>query len=103
MYLVSLNVPKSHLEEIKNAVFNAGAGKIGNYSNCSWEVLGKGQFKPEDESNPFIGSHNQLETIDEYKLEFVCSDDCIKEVIANLKKTHPYETPSYQVIKLEDF
>lgn len=102
MYLVFVFVPESHLDDVKEAIFTKGAGKVGNYTHCAWQTLGEGQFKPGEHSAPFIGDKNRLETLEEYKIEFVCEDDLIKDIVAALKEAHPYETPSYQVIKLED-
>ncbi len=102
MYLLCFNVPESHLEIVKNAVFSAGAGKIGNYSHCSWQTLGEGQFIPLANSNAFIGKINTLEKVAEYKVEIVCDETHIKNVVAALKLAHPYEVPSYQILKLEN-
>lgn len=103
MYLVFVYVPESHLNKVKDAIFKHGAGNIDNYSHCAWQTLGEGQFMPGKNSNAYIGTQNNLETLTEFKLEFVCEDDVIKNVINALKEAHPYETPSYQVIRLEDF
>lgn len=103
MYMLYFHVPQTHVEAVKNAIFAAGAGVIGNYSHCAWQVLGQGQFKPLEGSKAFIGELNQLELVSEYKVETVCDEACIEEVIQALKKAHPYETPSYQVIPLARF
>ncbi|MFJ1267976.1 NGG1p interacting factor NIF3 [Legionella lytica] len=103
MYKLCFYVPASHLNNVKEAVFNAGAGTIGNYSHCAWEVLGEGQFMPLHGSAPFIGETNKVEKVSEYKVEMVCAPECIHEVITALKKAHPYETPAYDVCKLEKF
>lgn len=103
MYKLCIHIPETHVHIVKNAIFEAGAGLVGQYSHCSWDVLGQGQFMPLAGSNAFIGTINQLEKVPEYKVETVCADDCIHAVIAALKKAHPYETPSYEVWKLEDF
>ena len=89
-------VPETHLEKVKTAVFEAGAGKIGNYDRCSWQTCGTGQFRPCEGSIPFIGETDRIETVQEYKVELVCDSKYIKKVIAALKKSHPYETPAYQ-------
>lgn len=102
-YLLSWLVPESHLEETKNAVFSAGAGSIGAYQHCAWQTPGQGQFMPLPGSNAFIGEVNQLENVAEYKVEVVCSGDVVKQAVDALKKSHPYETPAYQVFRLEDF
>jgi len=101
MYKICIYIPESHLEVVKNAMFAAGAGKIGNYSCCSWQIKGEGQFMPLAGSHAFIGSEGHLERVDEYKVEMICEEQHIKEVIAALKATHPYEEPAYQVWGLE--
>lgn len=103
MYMIIFNVPSSHLESVKTAIFDAGAGRVDNYSHCSWEVIGEGQFLPLPGSQPYIGQQGQLEIVPEYRVETVCFEEQIKEVIAALKLAHPYEQPSYQVLKLENF
>jgi hypothetical protein len=103
MHKLAFFVPQSHLEATKQAVFKAGAGKIGDYEQCCWQILGKGQFKPTQGSKPFIGQQDQLEIIDEFKVEMVCSDDFIEQVIKALKQAHPFEEPAYEVWKLADY
>lgn len=103
MYKICFYSPVAHAETIKNAMFNAGAGKIAHYRCCAWQTLGEGQFIPLEGNNAFLGKTNQLEKIPEYKIEMVCEDQCIHEVINALKTTHPYEQPAYQVFRLEDF
>jgi len=103
MYKICFYVPIDQVESVKNAMFQAGAGKIGNYSCCAWQILGEGQFMPLAGSNPYIGEQNRIEKEQEYKVEMVCADEYIKPVIAALRKTHPYEQPAYQVILIQDF
>ena len=103
MFHISFYVPVNDAEKVKNAMFQAGAGKIGNYDSCSFEILGKGQFRPLSGSNPTIGSQGSIETVDELKVEMVCADHLIKDVVAALKKSHPYETPAYYVTKALDY
>lgn len=103
MYKLCFNVPETHVDVVKNAIFKAGAGIVGEYSHCSWQILGEGQFMPWAGSKAFIGKINQLEKVAEYKVETVCANECIHKVIASLKKAHPYETPAYEVWQLEDF
>jgi structural hemagglutinin/hemolysin toxin protein RtxA len=103
MYLLCFNVPETHLEDVKTAVFEAGAGKINNYSHCSWQILGEGQFMPLVGSNAFIGEVDNLEKVPEYKVETICDEAHIKDVVTALKLVHPYEVPSYQVWKLENY
>lgn len=102
MYKISFYVPVDHVELVKNAMFKAGAGKIGNYSCCAWQVLGEGQFLPLQGSNPHLGEQFHLEKVKEYKVEMVCSESYLHDVIAVLHETHPYEEPAYHVIRVED-
>lgn len=103
MYKISFYVPETHLEEVKNALFAKGAGKVGHYSCCAWQCLGEGQFMPLEGSKAFVGERDRLEKVAEYKVEMVCQDACIREVVAALKKAHPYEEPGYDVVKVEEF
>lgn len=103
MYKLCFYVPETHLETVKSAVFATGAGRIGDYDSCCWQVLGGGQFRPLAGSSPFIGAEGRVEFVDEYKVELVCSDELIAAVVAALKAAHPYEEPAYQVWKLEPF
>ncbi|MCG8312307.1 MAG: YqfO family protein [Pseudomonadales bacterium] len=103
MYKLVFFVPADHKEAVKKAVFGAGAGKIGDYECCSWEVLGTGQFRPLSGANPYVGKQQQLEHVPEYRVEMVCADDLIQEVVVAMKRAHPYEEPAYDVWKLEVF
>jgi len=102
MYMIYFYVPESHLEIVKEAIFKAGAGNIGNYNHCAWQTLGESQFMPLKGSDAFIGEVGKLEKMAEYKVEVVCENTKIKLVIDALKKSHPYETPAYQVMELAD-
>lgn len=100
MFKLCFYVPQSHLDVVKQAVFDAGAGRIGNYEQCCWQVAGLGQFCPQPGSNPAIGQLDQLETVVEYRVEMVCEKNLISGVIDALKLAHPYEEPAYNVIQL---
>lgn len=78
-----------------------GAGTIRHYSHGAWQTLGEEQFMPLSGSHAFIGEMDTLEKIPEYKVEIMCTDEQIHAAVAALKLAHPYETPSYQVIRLE--
>jgi hypothetical protein len=103
MYKIIFFVPPTHLEKVKTALFEAGAGRASHYKNCAWQVLGEGQFYPLDEANPFLGYKNKLNQIPEYYVEMFCNSECIQEALVALKEAHPYEEPAYQVLKLENF
>jgi hypothetical protein len=103
MYKICVFVPEDAAEKVKQAMFEAGAGKIGDYDSCCWQTLGQGQFRPLEGSSPFIGEQNRIETVAEYRIEMVCADELIKDAVAAIKNSHPYEEPAYDVWKLEDF
>ena len=103
MYMLCFLVPESHVEAVKNAIFSVGAGSVGNYKHCAWQTLGEGQFMPLPGSSAFIGEINKLEKVQEYKVEIICTDEQIKDAVSALKQAHPYETPAYQVVRLEFF
>lgn len=103
MYKIIIFVPESHLEELKSALFECGAGKNGNYDQCSWEVKGKGQFRGLEGSDPYIGDKFEKIVIDEYKLEIGCKSSVVKSAIAAIEKIHPYETPVYEIYKTVKF
>ncbi|KPB87943.1 Uncharacterized protein AC504_4926 [Pseudomonas syringae pv. maculicola] len=91
------------MDEVKSAVFAAGAGRIGAYDHCSWQVLGQGQFRPLNGSQPFVGQSGVVESVEEWKVELVVADDLIQQAVLALKQSHPYETPAYEVWRLEEF
>jgi hypothetical protein len=96
MYKLCFYVPTTHVETVKNALFAKGAGRIGDYAACCWQVLGEGQFMPLESSTPFIGEVEKISKVAEYQVEMVCTADCMEAVIAELKRVHPYEEPAYQ-------
>ncbi len=101
MYQISFYVPETDLEIVKNAMFDAGAGRYDNYEQCAWQTIGMGQFKPINNANPAIGLLDELEAIEEYKVEMICVDDNLQMAIQAMKFAHPYEEVAYNVIKIE--
>ena len=95
MYRLSFYVPETHLEQVKDAVFAAGAGRYENYDRCSWQTLGMGQFRPTAGARPFVGSLGTDERVPEAKVEMVCSSECIVPAVEALLASHPYEEPAY--------
>ena len=100
MFKLIYYVPDTHLDLTKTAVFNAGAGTIGNYEHCAWQVLGTGQFKPLKGANPFIGTLNALEQVVEWRVEMMVAPSVVSEVLKALKASHPYEEPAFEFIQL---
>lgn len=103
MFKICVYIPENSVEKVKQALFEAGAGRIGNYDSCCWQTTGVGQFRPLENSNPAIGSINQLERVNEIKVELVCADELVEQAIAAMKQSHPYEEPAYDVWRLEGF
>lgn len=101
MYKLCYFVPESHLEQTKNALFQVGAGRIGDYDSCAWQCRGQGQFRPLEGSDPFLGEKGALEVVDEFKVELVCEDAVVAKALAALKQAHPYEEPAYEVYRME--
>ena len=101
LYQLIFYVPESHLEIVKSALFSTGAGHIGDYEQCAWQTLGTGQFRPLSTSKPFIGAIDELERLDEYKVEMVCDRNKIKQALQALLDFHPYQTPAYSVLEVK--
>lgn len=102
MYKLSFFVPESDLEAVKAALFDAGAGRQGDYQECCWQTLGTGQFRPLTGANPAIGSVGELERVSEWRVEMLCDDASVKPAIAALLKSHPYEEVAYDLVRLVD-
>ncbi len=100
MIQVIVFVPEEHKEKIKQAMFHAGAGKIGNYDSCCFEYAGFGQFRPLEGSHAFVGKAGVVEIVKEVKLEMICEDQDFPQIIQAMKSAHPYETPAYYGIKI---
>ena len=95
MYQLCFYVPESHVEAVKSALFEAGAGRIGDYDCCAWQTLGRGQFRPSTGSQPYIGSAGALETVPEFRVEMVCDEASIEAAVRALRGAHPYEEPAF--------
>lgn len=102
MVKITVYIPAEVLEPVKTAMFDAGAGRLGNYEHCSWQVLGEGQFRPLPGSSPYVGQEGDVETAAEYRVEMVCEESKAKAVIAAMKQAHPYEVPAYDVLSIVD-
>ena len=102
MYKLAFFVPVDEAENVKEALFKSGAGRLGDYEACCFQTRGSGQFRPLDSADPHIGKIGELERVDELKVELVCADDLIHAAVAALKAAHPYEEPAYEAWKLAD-
>lgn len=95
-------VPKTHVDSVRNAICDAGAGHIGNYSHCTFNSFGNGTFLPLSGTNPFVGEVGKLEEVEEVKIETVVQQSIVKSVIKAMKKAHPYEEVAYDTYVLEN-
>ncbi|MFB2538944.1 MULTISPECIES: NGG1p interacting factor NIF3 [unclassified Acinetobacter] len=102
MYKLIYYVPDSHLDSTKQALFDAGAGQLGNYKNGAWQVLGTGQFMPTSGAKPFIGELDKLEMLSEWRVEIIIPKDIAKQVKQALYASHPYEEVAYEFIPIVD-
>ncbi|SHF98557.1 hypothetical protein SAMN04487965_3074 [Microbulbifer donghaiensis] len=102
MYKLCVYIPESHVEVVKRALFDAGAGQIGDYDSCCWQSLGTGQFRPLEGSQPFIGQSGQVEQVAEYRVEMVCADELVDVALAALQEAHPYEEPAFDLWLLDE-
>ena len=93
-------VPEGYEERVRNALAEAGAGWIGNYSHCSYQVLGTGTFLPREGASPFTGLQGSLEKVREYRLETIFYRYCRQRVLEALKAVHPYEEVAYDLYPL---
>ncbi len=100
MYQICFYVPESHLEKVKTALFEEGAGQLGSYDSCCWETEGMGQFRPLKGSMPYIGENNVIEKVSEFKVEMMCQDICLVSVLKKLVEIHPYEMPAYSAYRV---
>lgn len=100
-YKIVVYAPESHADKLRKAIGDAGAGKIGNYSHCTFTIKGTGRFKPEEGANPTIGSVGKLEEVSEDRIETVCSGDKLQAVLKAIRKAHPYEEPATDVYPIE--
>jgi hypothetical protein len=101
-YKLVVFVPQANLEQVRIAVCSAGAGKIGNYDNCTFMSSGIGTFRPLPGANPSVGKVGELERVGEARLEVTVEKDKLKEVLEAMKKVHPYEEIAYDIVKLEN-
>ena len=99
-YVLICYVPLDYCEQVKAALFAAGAGKLGAYDSCCWQTEGVGQFRPLSGSNPHIGKPGEIEKVPEIKLELICTQVLIADLIAAIRSSHPYETPAFHFIAL---
>jgi len=94
--------PVNHAEKVRQAIFDAGAGHIGNYDKCSFNSIGAGSFRAMEDAKPFVGTINEIHLEDEVRIETVFPAYCQKAVISALLTSHPYEEVAYDIYRIEN-
>ena len=100
-YKLAVFVPENDAEKLRNALGAAGAGKLGNYSHCSYSLKGTGRFLPEDAANPYIGTPGKAEEVAEQKVEVVFPAHLKEKVLDAMRKNHPYEEIAFDLYRVE--
>jgi hypothetical protein len=93
-------VPREALDAVRDALFSAGAGRIGNYEHCSWYTEGTGTFLGGEGSSPSVGRVGREERVAELRLETVFPAERQADVLAALRGAHPYEEPAFDIYEL---
>ena len=93
-------VPREALDSVREALFAAGAGRIGDYAHCSWYTEGTGTFLGGEGTSPDVGQAGREERVAELRLETVFPAERQEEVVAALRRAHPYEEPAFDVYEL---
>ncbi len=102
-YKLVVFTPLTHADIVREALGKAGAGVIGNYEYCSFSSIGYGRYRGNEKSNPTIGTAGNYEKVEEERIEVVVNESVLKNVIAEVKKVHPYEEVAFDVYRLETF
>jgi hypothetical protein len=93
-------VPEEALEQVRNAMAEAGAGRIGHYSHCGFRAKGVGSFLPSDEAKPYSGTPGRLEEVDEWRLEMICVGSALDAVLSAMRAKHPYQEVACDIHEL---
>ena len=99
-YKLVVFVPREALDAVREAVFAAGAGRIGNYTRCSWYTEGTGTFFGGEGTSPAVGKAGREERASELRLETILPAERLEDVVAALRRAHPYEEPAFDVYAL---
>jgi hypothetical protein len=101
IYVVT-TVPGDHLEAVLDAISAAGGGIVGHYTHCAFTNQGTGRFKPDLQANPHLGEKDELNAVDEWRIETFCDRAVAKAVVAAIRAAHPYEEPVIYLLPLLD-
>lgn len=95
-------MPPEALDATRDAVFEAGGGRIGDYEHCSWYTAGTGTFLGGEATSPAVGEPGSEEQVPELRVETILPAERIDEAVAALRRSHPYEEPAYDIYPLVD-
>ena len=95
-------VPETYAEKVRYAMGEAGAGRVGNYSHCSFSIKGIGRFLPGKDAKPAIGEIGRLEKVEEERITMQCERQLLKKVVSAIKNAHPYEDPPIFLYPIEE-
>jgi hypothetical protein len=101
-FQIVVGVPAEHLRKVLEAMAEAGAGVVGNYTHVSYRSIGTGRFKPDESANPAVGESSMINEVEEYRIETVCDRDNVKAVCKAIRAAHPYEEPLLYLLPLMD-
>lgn len=99
---ISVFIPEGHVDAVRNVIFKAGAGRIGEYDFCSFNSEGTGTFRPGDNSDPFVGKKGEIHYEREIKSEIIVPKEILRNVEKKMIKAHPYEEPAYDIFPVEN-
>lgn len=99
-YKVIVTIPEGEADKLRIAIGDAGGGRVGNYTYCSFSVKGTGRFMPIDGAKPAIGQVGRLEEVAEERIEITCDNENINAVVAAIREVHSYEEPAIDVYEL---
>lgn len=102
MKKIVVTVPVVDADKVRQAIGEAGGGKVGNYSFCSFSVRGAGRFLPGNGAHPTIGEVGKLEEVQEERIEITCADELVVDVVAAIRAAHSYEEPVIDIYLLKD-
>lgn len=101
-YKIVVTVPENEANVLREAIGNAGGGKVGNYTHCSFSIKGTGRFLPTEGAKPAIGQVGQLEEVAEERIEITCDGESVKSVVDVIREAHSYEEPAIDVYELAE-
>lgn len=97
---IFIYTPITHADAVREALAQAGAGRMGHYDSCSFSVRGVGRFRGLEGSNPTIGQPGTIEAVEEERIETICEESRLKAVLEAVRAVHPYEEPAIDVFAL---